>query len=214
MRIFGARHQNRRRRIECKQPALCRRGLSPDIKGHPLTDRGLAALLRPYGIRSKTVRIGDLTSRGYMSADFVDAWNRYLPAGDERHKRHKRHSVENTGKHPTHQATQSDTQATQAPDASDDVSDVCHSVCHSLSNKNNDVSDVSDVSLGAGKESEKPCQACVGTPDWLSGRGCPHCKIWAIGQTERSASMTSQPRGYKACSFAANRLFLLRYYAI
>ena len=43
-------------------------------------------------------------------------------------------------------------------------------------NENKNVADVADVALRAGKESEKPCQACVGTPDWLSGKGCPHCK--------------------------------------
>jgi hypothetical protein len=49
-----------------------------DIKGKPLNDRGLAARLRAYEIKPKTVRIGDSTPRGYARADFVDAWARYL----------------------------------------------------------------------------------------------------------------------------------------
>jgi hypothetical protein len=47
--------------------------------GRPLTARGLARLLRPYGVRSKVVRIGEATPRGYERASFEDAWARYLP---------------------------------------------------------------------------------------------------------------------------------------
>ena len=35
-----------------------------DIKGKTLTDRGLAERLRPYGIRSKLIRIGSTVARG------------------------------------------------------------------------------------------------------------------------------------------------------
>jgi hypothetical protein len=51
-----------------------------DLRGKPLESRGLARLLRPYGIASKTVREGDSTAKGYERADFADAWARYLPA--------------------------------------------------------------------------------------------------------------------------------------
>jgi hypothetical protein len=41
--------------------------------------RRLAQLLRPYGIRSKNVRIDDeRTPKGYKREDFVDAWERFL----------------------------------------------------------------------------------------------------------------------------------------
>jgi hypothetical protein len=50
-----------------------------DMKGKPLNDRGLARRLCEYGIKSRTVRIGDATPRGYERADFIDAWSRYLP---------------------------------------------------------------------------------------------------------------------------------------
>jgi hypothetical protein len=50
-----------------------------DIRGKPLNDRGLAALLKPYGIKSKTIRVGSATPRGYRRADFLSAWKRYLP---------------------------------------------------------------------------------------------------------------------------------------
>jgi hypothetical protein len=50
-----------------------------DIKGKPLSDRGLAERLRPYGIKSKNIRIGSVVNRGYSRGDFLDAWSRYLP---------------------------------------------------------------------------------------------------------------------------------------
>jgi hypothetical protein len=77
---------------------LCDRDESPwkDIRGRPLDDRGLARRLKPYGIRSKTVRIGGSTPKGYSAADFTDAWSRYLPPGsDVRHKGNKRHNFDN-----------------------------------------------------------------------------------------------------------------------
>ena len=63
-----------------------------DIYGKPLDDRGLAKRLKPYGIKSKTVRADGRTPKGYAIADFADAWRRYLPpASDERHKGNSRH---------------------------------------------------------------------------------------------------------------------------
>jgi Protein of unknown function (DUF3631) len=47
--------------------------------GKPLTDRGLATKLKPYRIKSRPVRIGDVVLKGYTTEDFWDAWTRYLP---------------------------------------------------------------------------------------------------------------------------------------
>jgi hypothetical protein len=53
-----------------------------DIKGKPLTDRGLAERLRPYSIKSKLIRIGSVVARGYSRADLLDTRARYLkPVG-------------------------------------------------------------------------------------------------------------------------------------
>jgi hypothetical protein len=76
---------------------LCNRDESPwkDIYGRPLNDRGLAKRLKPYGIRSKTVRALGKTAKGYDAADFADAWKRYLPpSSDSRHKGNSRHIFE------------------------------------------------------------------------------------------------------------------------
>jgi len=48
-----------------------------DIRGKPLSDRGLARQLRKYGIKPRV--LSDKTRRGYLRADFSDAWKRYLP---------------------------------------------------------------------------------------------------------------------------------------
>jgi hypothetical protein len=50
-----------------------------DLRGKPLTSRGLAGLLRQYGVRSKNVRVGTSVPKGYEAQDLFDAWQRYLP---------------------------------------------------------------------------------------------------------------------------------------
>lgn len=47
-------------------------------KSEPLTARGLAALLKPYRVKSRTVRVGGETSKGYARADLTDPWTRYV----------------------------------------------------------------------------------------------------------------------------------------
>ena len=39
----------------------------------------LAGGLRQYGVKSRTIRVGDTTPRGYRREDLFDAWERYLP---------------------------------------------------------------------------------------------------------------------------------------
>jgi hypothetical protein len=56
-----------------------------DIRGKPLNDRMLSKWLYPYEVKPKTVRIGDTTARGYVRADLLEPWRRYLPpiAGEQ-----------------------------------------------------------------------------------------------------------------------------------
>jgi uncharacterized protein DUF3631 len=44
-----------------------------------ITNKQLAKLLHPFGIKSTTFRQGDETPKGYVRADFADAFDRYLP---------------------------------------------------------------------------------------------------------------------------------------
>lgn len=52
----------------------------PDLRGRPLTDRGLSELLGHYGVRSCDVWIAGTTKKGYKRADLWAPWQRYLAA--------------------------------------------------------------------------------------------------------------------------------------
>ncbi len=39
--------------------------------------------LKGYGVRSKQVRIGQVTLKGYAKDDLIDPWTRYLPPRSE-----------------------------------------------------------------------------------------------------------------------------------
>jgi hypothetical protein len=60
-------------------PRTYRPGASPlgELDGYRITPNRLADMLDPFGIRPKTLRIGDCTPRGYMRAEFEDAFARY-----------------------------------------------------------------------------------------------------------------------------------------
>jgi Protein of unknown function (DUF3631) len=51
-------------------------------RAKPINDRKLGRRLREYGVKSKVIRVGDRTPRGYLREDLQDAWLRYLPAHD------------------------------------------------------------------------------------------------------------------------------------
>jgi len=46
--------------------------------GKPITDRQLSNFLRPFNIRSKDLRWGQVILKGYVFAHFQDAFERYL----------------------------------------------------------------------------------------------------------------------------------------
>ncbi|MBD8057231.1 DUF3631 domain-containing protein [Rhodococcus ruber] len=53
-----------------------------DLHGRMIDVRTLAKLLKPYGVRSTQIRLGERTVKGYTAAGvngFHDAWKRYLP---------------------------------------------------------------------------------------------------------------------------------------
>jgi hypothetical protein len=53
-------------------------------RGEPLNALGLSQRLRPYGVKSRNVRIGSQVVKGYKREDFADAWNRYLPPSPQK----------------------------------------------------------------------------------------------------------------------------------
>jgi hypothetical protein len=48
-------------------------------EGKGIEARRLARLLKPYGIKPKSIRVGDGTPKGYTLEDLQDAFARYLP---------------------------------------------------------------------------------------------------------------------------------------
>ena len=64
-----------------------------DLRGKPLTVRGLARMLSDYGIHSKKVRIGSSVLMGYLREHLHDAWMRYLPPvpAEPEHPEHPEH---------------------------------------------------------------------------------------------------------------------------
>jgi hypothetical protein len=53
-------------------------------RGAPMDARQLARLLRPFGVSSRNLRMGDdRVVKGYERADFEDAWATYLPSDDD-----------------------------------------------------------------------------------------------------------------------------------
>lgn len=76
--IFGNAEQLPTREVLDR---LCAVDESPwgDLKGSELDSRRLSHFLKEYGVKSRTIRIGSTTAKGYTAADLHDAWIRYLP---------------------------------------------------------------------------------------------------------------------------------------
>lgn len=102
-----------------------------DIKGKPLDERGLSNRLRQYDVKSKTVRTGGGTPKGYTRADLTDVWTRYLLPS----------------------AAKSATSATSATTAEGGVNVAAEFAApvQKEPNVNNDVADVADVALPGNK---------------------------------------------------------------
>lgn len=64
---------------------LCELEESPwgSIRGKALDARGLANRLRRYDVKSKTIRVGQSTPKGYTAEDLTDSWERYLQSPDK-----------------------------------------------------------------------------------------------------------------------------------
>jgi hypothetical protein len=121
-------------------------------------------LLKPYRIKSKSVRIGELHRKGYLAEDFYDSWNRYLSRPPlRRDKRDNGTNEQNPGENVPDVPDVPDEEGQAETDADPfkrdkrDKRDILYS-------KNNDVPNVPDVPPRVGTG----CPAC-------DGQGCPHC---------------------------------------
>jgi hypothetical protein len=54
-----------------------------DLHGKPIDERRLARMLRAYQVKSKTIRVGTTTPKGYTRTDLEDQWRRYLPLSSQ-----------------------------------------------------------------------------------------------------------------------------------
>jgi hypothetical protein len=53
-------------------------------KGREINELWLAARLRPYGVRPKSIWIGDVVGKGYLIEDFAEVFRRYIPEAEVR----------------------------------------------------------------------------------------------------------------------------------
>jgi len=51
-------------------------------RGKQVTEMWLAQQLRAYGIRPRTIRLGDQVAKGYLEEDFIDTFRRYIPKSE------------------------------------------------------------------------------------------------------------------------------------
>jgi hypothetical protein len=130
-----------------------------DLGGKPLTDRTLASRLRQYGIKSKVIRVGDQTPRGYAKEDLHDVWLRYVPGSrplpEAQQAQQAQHTSEDGGLSQKSVADVVDRKRNNGSSERNMTSDVADSVRNTRSERNRntsmessavaDVADVADV---------------------------------------------------------------------
>ena len=47
-----------------------------------ITETWLASQLRPYGVRPKTIWIGEVAAKGYLREDFKEVFQPYIPRSE------------------------------------------------------------------------------------------------------------------------------------
>jgi hypothetical protein len=129
-----------------------------DLKGKPLDERRLSTLLKKYEVKSKSVRIGDLTPKGYARADLHDAWGRYLatmPPAKSATSATSATSEQYQRQNVAERCGQAGNVADDVADVADDVADIGRKNLNTI----NGVADVADVADLAGYGGEE-CLHC------------------------------------------------------
>src|SRR5205823_11440340 len=80
-------------------------------KGRPVTEMWLAQQLRPYGIKPRTIRVGELVAKGYLQEDFMDTFRRYIPKSE----------VESVRRDLAERTVQQEQRGTEEPEAVEQV---------------------------------------------------------------------------------------------
>ena len=95
--------------------------------GRPITVRQVARLLRPFGIKPKTIRTGANRTKGYLSEQFRDAFERYIPDPAES-IRDKRDNPMLSGSYDTKRSVTNQGHVTDQIDNNHLNSLICHDV--------------------------------------------------------------------------------------
>jgi len=121
--------------------------------GKPITAPQAARVLRPFGIRPKTIRVGDKTPHGYLRNQFEDAWARYLPRLEPQQAQQASGCTENCA---------SAVRNTQGPVADADTAE--------SPLESSIVADVADQGAGSQRLTHVPAWVLQGLPGpWASG---------------------------------------------
>lgn len=120
--------------------------------GQGMDPRGLASLLKKYGVESKTVRVGDGTAKGYSRDHLIDPWERYCSLTLERgNSRHMGNDEKIEGEHrPWGEKSRTGVPHEGAP----------LEKRHTVAEPTRDVPDVTDVTQIRGKGSGGRCPVC------------------------------------------------------
>jgi len=98
-----------------------------DYYGQRITDRGIAKLLRPYGIRSRDVKLNDVVRKGYRREDLYDAWQRYAtPSATSATSATEQHRPWSEGYEPVADGSAQELSATEGNLLTSEVAQVAH----------------------------------------------------------------------------------------
>ena len=134
-----------------------------DLGGKPINDRKLGRRLREYGVKSKVIRVGDRTPRGYLREDLQDAWLRYLPAHDAAEAQQTQQVQQEARTGGFSQKNVAETEENERNGSATSATDVADSKRNSPPERNGNIStkssivvDVADVALVRGNGGEAP----------------------------------------------------------
>jgi hypothetical protein len=134
-----------------------------DLGGKPINDRKLGRRLREYGVKSKVIRVGDRTPRGYLREDLQDAWLRYLPAHDAAEAQQAQQVQREPGTGGFSQKNVAQTEENERNGSATSATDVADGKRNSPPERNGNIStkssivvDVADVALMRGNGGEAP----------------------------------------------------------
>jgi hypothetical protein len=151
-----------------------------DLHGRAINDRTLAKRLRQYGIRSRTLRSGDATPKGYAKEDLHDAWLRYLPpsnAAEAQQAQQEQQTPENGGfpqgnvaDVATSKRNKAPCERNTAPNVADDERNSPSERNGNSSAKSSPVADVADVAdlRGNGRADDGDPWSSLAIPDFLA----------------------------------------------